>query len=280
MVYFATERAMENSIQKFDGRDFQGRTLEVRKDKKSSNSKNDNNTSNEGSGFRVFLGNLDFDCSWQDLKDLVQKRCGRVDHADIPKRGWGIVTFATHRDGADAISRLDGMVFNDRKLEARWDRDSSGGKEERHNSSSSRSSSSNQLYVGNLSYDCTWQDLKDAFKRFGTVSHAEVCKTSEGRTTGFGIVAFSVSNCAQRAMTNMDGANFQGRKLSVRWDRSPQKLEAEKNGNPKNVKRDSRERKPRKEATPKRIQNNDTKSKEKDVEMEGNLLDRALSSSR
>lgn len=279
MVYFATERAMDNAIHKFDGRDFQGRTLEVRKDKKSSNSQGDNNIFNEGtrSGFRIFVGNLDFDCSWKEVKDLVQRRCGRVEHADIPKRGWGIVTFATHRDGAEAISRLDGIVFNNRKLEVRWDRDSSS-KDERRNLPSS--SSAKQLYVGNLPYECTWQNLKDAFKRFGNVSHAEVCETTNGRTTGFGIIAFTNPTSTERALNAMDGADFQGRKLSVRFDRKPEKLEAEKSVNPKNAKRDSRGRNPRKGANAKESQNNDNKGNDNDTEMEGNPLDRALSSAR
>merc|ERR1711957_1084383 len=82
MVYFSNERAMENAIRKFHGRDFQGRVLEVRRDKKSSgsnasgNSNNDKNRSSENGEFKVFFGNLDHDCSWQDLKDLVQKQCG------------------------------------------------------------------------------------------------------------------------------------------------------------------------------------------------------------
>mmetsp|Transcript_13828 Transcript_13828/g.29051 ORF Transcript_13828/g.29051 Transcript_13828/m.29051 type:complete len:490 (-) Transcript_13828:205-1674(-) len=288
MLYFATERAMNNAINKFDGRDFQGRTLEVRKDKKSLNSQGDNNISNEGtstrSGFRIFVGNLDFDCSWKEVKDLVQRRCGRVEHADIPKRGWGIVTFATHRDGAEAISRLDGIIFNNRKLEVRWDRDSSGKDHQRRNSPSS--SSAKQLYVGNLPYDCTWQNLKDAFKSFGIVSHAEVCETANGRTTGFGIVAFTNPTSTERALNAMDGTDFQGRKLSVRFDRKPEKLEAEKSGNPKNSKRDSRVRNPRKGANAKESQNNDNKGNgngndnDNDTEMAENRLDMALSSAR
>ncbi|VEU45270.1 unnamed protein product [Pseudo-nitzschia multistriata] len=275
LVYFATERAMENAINKFNGRDFQGRTLEVRKDKKSSShTKIDNGTSSEAGGFRIFVGNLDFDCSWRDLKDFAQRQCGRVEHADIPKRGWGIVTFATHRDGAEAIRRLDGLMFQDRRLEVRWDRDSSN-REDRPSSSSS--SSSKQLYVGNLTYDCTWQNLKDAFKRFGAVSHAEVCETASGKTTGFGIVAFVKPNCAERAMNAMDGTDFQGRKLSVRWDRKPEKLEAEKSGNPNNARR---EQKRQSAPVSQNNENGSGNGSDTGMEMEGNPLDRALSSGR
>mmetsp|Transcript_10097 Transcript_10097/g.21227 ORF Transcript_10097/g.21227 Transcript_10097/m.21227 type:complete len:472 (+) Transcript_10097:94-1509(+) len=278
VVYFSNERAMENAVRKFNGRDFQGRTLEVRRDKKSLRSApsgNPNNNSNSPEGFKLYFGNLDYDCSWQDLKDLVQRRCGRVEHAEIHKRGWGVVTFATHRDGAVAISALDKFVFQNRPLEVRWDRDSKG-RDERRNPSSSSSSSSKQLYVGNLPYDCTWQNLKDAFNSCGDVSHAEVCETANGRTTGFGIVAYYKPAAAERALQSMDGTDFQGRKLSVRWDRNPEKLEAQKNSNNKHKRDKGNQSEPKiKSATKPNTTQNEMETEEK-----GNPLDMALSSSR
>merc|ERR1712150_21423 len=136
----------DTAIRKFNGSSFQGRILEVRRDKKSSAS--------PATATTVFISNLDYDCSWQDLKDYVQ-RCGRVEHVDIPKRGWAIVTFATQEEGASAISRLDGTVFQNRPLEVRWDRKSGG---DSYDDDGENESSSRQLYVGNLSYDCTWQN--------------------------------------------------------------------------------------------------------------------------
>jgi RNA recognition motif-containing protein len=253
VVFFSNDRAVETAIRKYHGADFQGRTLEVRRDKKSSSSSSmtvqqprGGNDDDGDDKFKLHVGNLDYDCSWQDLKDLVQKRCGQVEHADIPKRGWGVVTFATHRDGAAAISRLDGSVFQNRPLEVRWYRKTGGNDqhddEYRDNRNPSSSSSSSSLYVGNLSYDCTWQDLKDAFKRFGHVSHAEVCETAGGKSTGFGIVLFSDGKSATKAMDSMDGVEFQGRKLSVRYDRSPDKLQSSERGGSKRDQRDNNSR--------------------------------------
>ncbi len=230
IVYFSNERGVEMAIRKFHGADFQGRILEVRPDKKSSSNNNNNNNHSSGD-FKVFIGNLDFNCSWQDLKDFVQNRCGRVEHADIPKKGWGVVSFASRRDASNAISQLDRVVFQNRTLEVRWDRDSNGSNSSSGGAPNKTSSNNNkQLYVGNLPYECTWQRLKDAFKRFGPVDHAEVCETANGRTTGFGIVAFVKPSSAEQALKSMDGATFEGRKLSVRWDRRPEKLEFDKAG--------------------------------------------------
>jgi len=265
VVTFSNERAMENAIRKFHGKDFQGRTLEVRRDKQSNGNSKESSDNGE---HKVFFGNLDYKCSWMDLKDLIKDRCGRVEHVEIPKSGWGVATFATQREGAAVISALDNTSFQNRHLEVRWDRGNSGG------SGRDTSSTSKQLYVGNLPYDCTWQNLKDAFKRFGAVSHTEVCETSTGRTTGFGIVAYSKTSSAEQALKAMNGADFQGRKLSVRWDRSPEKLEAEKSSNQNN-----REPNARKSAATSMVKK-DTKMETQDEEEKGNPLDRALSSSR
>ena len=301
VVFFSNDRSVETAIRKFHGADFQGRTLEVRRDKKSSQQQQPRggNDDNDNDEFKLHVGNLDYDCSWQDLKDLVQNRCGQVEHADIPKRGWGVVTFATHRDGAAAISRLDGSVFQNRPLEVRWYRPArkTGGKDQHddeyrdnRNPSSSSSSSSSSLYVGNLSYDCTWQDLKDAFKRYGHVSHAEVCETAGGKSTGFGIVLFSDGKSATKAMDSMDGVEFQGRQLSVRWDRSPDKLQSsERGGGSKRDQRDnnSREKKDNhrgrqqknKSVSSSNTTNNRDDDKIDDEEM-GDPLDNALSCPR
>jgi len=299
VVYFSTDRAVETAIRKFHGTDFQGRTLEVRRDKKSSSSssmkpvqqqqsRSNNNLSNfaeEDEKFLIFVGNLDYDCSWQDLKDLVQQRCGRVLHADIPKRGWGIITFATHREGAAAISKLDGNIFQNRPLEVRWNRKVGSSNDEPNcdgyrDPSTSSSSTTRQLYVGNLSYDCTWHNLKDAFKRYGVVNHAEICETGSGKSTGFGIVLFSDGKSAARAIESMNGVEFQGRNLSVRFDRRPGKLESEKGGSKRdqydNVqKKDNHHRR-----QPKRESGFATNRVEEEKEERGNPLDNALSCPR
>ena len=197
----------------------------------------------------------------------MQKRCGKVEHVDIPKKGWGIVTFSSKRDGQTAISSLDKVVFQKRALEVRLDW-GDGSMLGTGNPKNTNSGNAKQLYVGNLSYDCTWQNLKDKFKRFGAVSHAEVCETAQGRTTGFGIVAFVKPSCAEDALRSMDGADFEGRKLSVRWDRKPEKLESEKAGKQKP--------KPKPKATTETAES----MQEEEQEPQGDPLDMALSAPR
>src|SRR5215831_12853437 len=73
---------------------------------------------------------------------------------------------------------------------------------------------SKNLYVGNLSFQTTADDLLEAFGQYGTVTRAQVVEDREtGRSRGFGFV--EMSDGADQAITNLNGATFQGRTLTV-----------------------------------------------------------------
>ncbi len=73
---------------------------------------------------------------------------------------------------------------------------------------------SKNLYVGNLSFSTTSDDLRTAFSQFGTVQSASVVMDREtGRSRGFGFV--EMADGGDDAINAMNGADFQGRKLTV-----------------------------------------------------------------
>jgi RNA recognition motif-containing protein len=70
------------------------------------------------------------------------------------------------------------------------------------------------LYVGNLPFGTTTDDLREAFEQYGTVTRAQVVTDREtGRSRGFGFV--EMEDGAEEAVTKMNGATFQGRTLTV-----------------------------------------------------------------
>ncbi|MBS0201504.1 MAG: RNA-binding protein [Planctomycetes bacterium] len=70
------------------------------------------------------------------------------------------------------------------------------------------------LYVGNLPYSTTADDLREAFSTHGTVTRAQVVSDREtGRSRGFGFV--EMSDGGETAIEAMNGAPFQGRTLTV-----------------------------------------------------------------
>jgi cold-inducible RNA-binding protein len=75
---------------------------------------------------------------------------------------------------------------------------------------------SNKLYVGNLSFNITENDLQDAFAAHGTVLEANLVMDREtGRARGFGFVTMSTAEEAQTAITALNGASIDGRALTV-----------------------------------------------------------------
>ncbi|KAJ7214727.1 hypothetical protein B0H12DRAFT_1032709, partial [Mycena haematopus] len=76
-----------------------------------------------------------------------------------------------------------------------------------------------QLFVANLPYRVRWQDLKDLFRRAGTVLRADVSLGPDNRSRGYGTVLLATAEDAGRAVDMFSGYSWQGRVLEVRADR-------------------------------------------------------------
>jgi RNA recognition motif-containing protein len=75
---------------------------------------------------------------------------------------------------------------------------------------------SNKLFVGNLSFNTTENDLQDAFAAFGTVTEANLMTDRQtGRARGFGFVTMSTPEEAQKAVEGLNGKSVDGRALTV-----------------------------------------------------------------
>ncbi|WP_437206705.1 RNA recognition motif domain-containing protein [Planctomicrobium sp. SH664] len=73
-----------------------------------------------------------------------------------------------------------------------------------------------KLYVGNLSYSTTEDDLRDLFTQAGNVKSVSLIKDREtGRSKGFAFVEMTTSDEAQKAIDQLHGAQFQTRTLTV-----------------------------------------------------------------
>jgi cold-inducible RNA-binding protein len=73
-----------------------------------------------------------------------------------------------------------------------------------------------KLFVGNLSFNTTENDLQDAFAAHGTVTEANlVMDRMSGRPRGFGFVTMSTEEEAQKAISALNGASIDGRAVTV-----------------------------------------------------------------
>jgi RNA recognition motif-containing protein len=208
---------------------------------------------------RVYVGNLSWQTSWQDLKDHMRD-AGEVQYAKILQdregrsKGCGIVEFTEVEGAKDAIEKLTDTELKGRKIFVREDRedgkrggggggeggdrperaprpnrgregggapggggdgndDGSQGGEER-----SAPKPGSQLFVGNLSWETGWQDLKDHFRTIGEVERADVAVGRDGRKKGFGFIRYATAEEAQKAIEELNGVEFMGRPIEVRLD--------------------------------------------------------------
>lgn len=75
---------------------------------------------------------------------------------------------------------------------------------------------SNKLFVGNLSFNTTENDLQDAFAAHGTVIETNLMMDREtGRPRGFGFITMSSAEEAQKAIDGLNGKSIDGRALTV-----------------------------------------------------------------
>merc|ERR1711971_304769 len=118
-----------------------------------------------------------------------------------------IVTYQHVKEAQRAIRELQDSVLDGRPIFVREDREAAD-----------TNASGSQLFVGNLNFDTSWQDLKDHFRQSGDVERVEVIEDRDGRKKGFGTVKFYKQKDASNAIRRLNGLELQGRRLEVRLD--------------------------------------------------------------
>lgn len=139
-------------------------------------------------------------------------------------KGWAIVEFESPEFAASAMGLLEGTSIGDRPLLVREDR----GKKERAPTSQQSQAAprqrrpendtpSSSLYVGNLPWELTSEELAGMFAGMQLVS-CEVHKRRSGRSKGFGTVVFNSVEDATYGMTLVAGQVVGERPLFVRYE--------------------------------------------------------------
>mmetsp|Transcript_23653 Transcript_23653/g.36501 ORF Transcript_23653/g.36501 Transcript_23653/m.36501 type:complete len:448 (-) Transcript_23653:278-1621(-) len=187
---------------------------------RSNNHNNQNNNNNdvaadaaaEIKSRRVYVGNLSWDVTWHDLKDHMRE-AGEVSFAEVMmeghgrSKGCGIVEFETVEGAETAIQTMTDTELNGRAIFVREDREVNKGR------------SSTSVYVGNLSYETSWQDLKDHMRAAGNVDKADIILGHDGRSKGCGTVTYQKAQEATRAIRELQNTMLNGRPIFVREDR-------------------------------------------------------------
>jgi RNA recognition motif-containing protein len=73
------------------------------------------------------------------------------------------------------------------------------------------------IYVGNLSFEATDVEIREAFESFGQVTSARVIKDKyNGQSRGFGFVEMPAQSQAQTAIKSLNGRELLGKQMSVK----------------------------------------------------------------
>lgn len=244
IVEFSTPEEAKEACTTMSDTELKGRMIFVREDRETSSGGGGNQQGGYKGGASVYVGNLSYETSWQDLKDHM-RGAGNVDQANVLKnedgrsKGCGIVVYQHPRDAARAVRELQNSELQGRPIFVREDREQGGrrsggnqrgggnyrggnrgGGHKSRGAEAAGGGSANgcQLFVGNLSYDTSWKELKDHFRQCGDVERVEVIEGPGGRKKGFGTVKFFNETDAENAISRLDGSELQGRELKVRLD--------------------------------------------------------------
>lgn len=202
-----------------------------------------------GGSCRVFVGNLSWRTSWQNLKDHMRE-AGQVRFADVfyerasqgrrPRsKGCGVVEFETAEEAQKAIDELNETDLDGRKIFVQADnrpdqngrgggggarnvkRATAGGPKGKPVGAKKKSPGGDpkRVYVGNLAWETSWQTLKDHMRKAGEVSFVDLFETYNGRSRGCALVEFSTVDDAQKAIKELNDTELDGRKIFVREDR-------------------------------------------------------------
>jgi len=160
----------------------------------------------------VYVGNLSFDAQEGDIYALFEPH-GEVSGVTVPPdrttgrcRGFAFVTMKNRDEMEKAVDALDQTQFQGRTLYV----NESKPKEEQK-----KDLEQSKLYVGNISYDTSKEDLIEYFGEFGTVMDVYIPRDRQtGSPRGFAFVNMAEGDISQ-AIDGTDGKVYKGRSLTV-----------------------------------------------------------------
>eukprot|EP00873_Tetraselmis_striata_P000468 jgi/Tetstr1/420732/TSEL_001068.t1 len=144
---------------------------------------------------KLFVSNIGWTTEPEDIHAHFSS-CGEVVDVGLPimpdgrSKGFAFVEFADPAAAAVAVATLAGIELDGRELVV----EAAGApKTDRR----SKAPGGTRVFVQRLSYDTTWETLKDFFKQAGDVTYASVSERPDGSSKGCGIVQFQTAEEAQ-----------------------------------------------------------------------------------
>jgi nucleolin len=170
---------------------------------------------------KIYIGNISYSESKANIRKLFQTY-GEVTDVFLPLnretregRGFGFVAMKDRAAAEKAVQELNQTTFGERTIYVNMAGEQRQQQQERTSRRSPPPKKYIKLYVGNISFDSTEEELKELFQNYGTVHDCFLPTWPDtGNLRGFAFISMDPEE-AELAITNMDGTEFHGRVISV-----------------------------------------------------------------
>ena len=166
-------------------------------------------------GCRLFIGGLSRDAEEDEVRDLFKKHGKVTDFAlmrddDGNLRGFGFITFESKVMADAAIAALDGQKIKGRRIGVR---DADAPRDEKPKRAPRPQGA--RLYVGNLPFKATEDDLSALFKDHCDSVHVQWATDKSGRKKAFAFVTIQPESKGEEVVGKLNGSDFMGRNIKV-----------------------------------------------------------------
>ncbi|HTQ06550.1 MAG TPA: RNA-binding protein [Polyangiaceae bacterium] len=182
---------------------------------------------------KLFVAGLPDSVTEDVLREIFEAVGGTVVDVSLPRdratgrpRGFGFVTFSTAEEASNARQSLDGSLQAGRSISVRpfssepprrGEGRSEGGGAGGAGGGGGGASEDRTLYVGNLPYDASQQEVIAFLGEHGVtaISRVHLPAGPDGRPRGFGFVTLATADAANQAIISLRGVEVRGRRLLV-----------------------------------------------------------------
>lgn len=232
-VSFATEEEANRAVAALNGKEMYGRPIRV------DISKPKAAASPLSEGNKLYIGNLGYETTVDDLKShfaqygTLEDITVVTDRDTGASRGFGFATYSSPAEAQAAVDAMNGFEVDGRELRVNLSRpreernnnnydNDGGGRGYNNNRGGNRGGGgggqidATKVFVGNLGWETTSDDLHEAFGKYGDLVDAKVVTDRDtGNSRGFGFVTFQSAENAEKAITGLDGMELDGREIRV-----------------------------------------------------------------
>jgi len=177
----------------------------------------------------LYVGNLPYGIGLEEVREMFAEHVP-VKYVNLPRnpetneiKGFAFVDVEAADDIATAVSALNGVTVGDRPLRVSKSLEKGQIKSQK----TTKRDDKNKLFVGNLPFKATIDDVRDLFSEYGEITDVFIPVNSYGDPRGFAFVTVAEGQL-EAVREGTDGIELMGRTLSVNPPLKPGEKEAQK----------------------------------------------------